>query len=162
MKILSMDLSLNGSALAVIELKRDKVEILEVVFVDNKKIKTHGYKLYRIREALIALLSKYEIDRVVRERGFVRFNKATQALYKVVGVVDEVLHEHGFKTLPEIPPTTVKAKVAKNGKADKEMVDRRVREYLIYEQQNYEFQTDDCSDAVAVGVALALQEDLLK
>ena len=87
---------------------------------------------------------------VVRERGFSRFNKATQVSYKVHGVIDYVLAMYGYEdTVDPIPPTTVKSIIAGNGKASKDEVMKALEKYV----GKREYATDDESDAVAVGVA---------
>lgn len=155
MYILSMDLSLNGSAFAVGKVVGGALYIEELTTVDNKTRKyanlTHGEKLKRIGEELIGLLARYDITEIVRERGFSRHNKSTQALYKVHGVVDYVLEQYGYRdTEPAIPATTVKKLVTGSGKASKEEVMRALEQYV----GRQEYSSDDESDAVAVAVAL--------
>ena len=165
-KILSCDLSLTGSAFALLffdcgELK----EVKEVVFVDNKKNTKlgHGARLHNIAKELEELLADNpDIDHVVREKGFSRHAQTTQTLFKVVGVSDLMCHLYKHDTVHEIAPTTVKKSLTGDGKASKEQVEEAVRLYLPPHQKTLEFQTDDCSDAVAVGIAFALEKKFLK
>lgn len=153
--ILALDLSLNGAGLAVLDVVDSKVKILEAVLVNNKKIKSSeiGKKLENVGLAIEYLLGKYPIKHVVREKGFTRFAGTTQKLFKVVGVSDLVYFKAGFAgEMPEIPPTTIKKLLTGDSKADKLAVEQEVRRYLVSEQVGYEFESDDTSDAVAVGI----------
>lgn len=160
MIILSLDLSLNGAGMAVLSLQGDKVEVLETCLVDNKKVKglSVGAKLFKIHGNLIRLLGKHNPDVVVREKGFSRFADTTQKLFRVVGIADLALFEHDpLKNMEELSPTTVKKWLTGDGKAAKEQVEAAVRGYLIPEQQDMEFASNDISDAVAVGIAQLLK-----
>jgi crossover junction endodeoxyribonuclease RuvC len=164
-KTLACDLSLTGSALAVLIISNNKVAIEEIVFVDNKKNskKGIGFRLNNIAKHLTDLLNKHkDIEGVVRERGFSKFPTITQTLFRVVGVADLTIYKQGFDVvMADIPPTTVKKLVAGKGKAQKFEVELGVRDWLVEHQKQYEFETDDCSDAVAVGIAWAIQKGLL-
>lgn len=153
MRILSLDLSLNGSGMAVLEVKDGKIQVLATKLVDNKKIKCFGEKLALIEKALIELIINYEPDVICREKGFTRFAGTTQKLFKVVGVSDLTAYHRGYtEELPEYSPTTVKKHLACSGKAEKEEVERAVREFLVDWQKEIQFETNDISDAVAVGI----------
>lgn len=77
--------------------------------------------------------------------------------------MDLTLFQNGFDVvMDDIPPTTVKKFVAGNGKATKEQVESSVRDWLLEKQKNWVFLTDDCSDAVAVGIAWGLKNKHLK
>ena len=85
----------------------------------------------------------------VREKGFSRFPHETQALFKVVGVADLAAWKAYGTEFVEIAPTTVKKLLTGSGKANKDEVAAALEKY-IGEQQ---FEADDESDAVAVGIA---------
>lgn len=164
--ILAMDLSLSGSAFAVLQPCVNTVQIKELRFVDNDlpeiKGKTHGEKLANIYFNLDDIIQKHPITDFVREKGFFRFPQATQALYKVVGIVDFTLFCNDLKTnIEEIAPTLVKKLVTGNGKADKIEVEKAVRNYLSKSCRDVVFQTDDLSDAVAVGIAYCRKKNLI-
>lgn len=153
MRVLSLDLSLNGSGMAVIDVVDDKVHILATKLVDNKKIKCFGEKLALIEKALIELIVNYEPDVICREKGFTRFAGTTQKLFKVVGVSDLTAYHRGYTSeIPEYSPTTVKKHLACSGKAEKSDVEKAVREFLVEWQKEITFETNDISDAVAVGI----------
>lgn len=160
--ILAMDLSLNGSAFAVLQVYSKTVRIIELVLVDNSKIPANQLpeKLANIYFNLDELFQKYTITDIVREKGFHRYNKVTQKLYKVVGVVDFTLYCNGFnKIITEITPMTVKKIVGGNGHCSKDEVAQGINKFLCRTQKNKVFyETDDLSDAVAVGIAHAVRK----
>ena len=163
--LLSADLSLNLPAFSVLEVVGNKVKILEVRYCNNKPYakKTHAERIHRIADVTRGLMRDYPyVDVVVRERGFSRHTANTQSLFKVVGVNDLLIYEQlGIPQVHEIPPTTVKKLITGDGKASKESVDICLRSYLVDEQKDVVFATDDCSDAVAVGIAWLLKEEII-
>ena len=89
----------------------------------------------------------------MRERAFSRFPHETQALSKVVGIADLVAWKTSHAIYWELSPTTVKKAISNSGKADKLQVAADL-EYFIGRTS---FQTNDESDAVAVGLAWLIQ-----
>lgn len=166
-KILAMDLSLNLPAFAVCEVVDGRLSIKALYHCDNKKPAkmTHAEKLERVRWTISEIQGQHgAFDYICRERGFSRFNKTTQGLYKVVGMSDWACYQYLNKTeIYEYPPTTVKQALCGTGKASKEEVEEAVRERLKQvEQDDYEFYSDDESDAVAVAFCHAEHLNLLK
>lgn len=165
-KILAMDLSLNLPAMAILEIRDGKPWIVDTYYVDNKKKTraTTAEKLANIADTLETISETHtDITHIVREKGFSRFANTTQLLFRVVGVSDLAgLNLFGCRDIEELTPTTIKRFVAGNGKADKLEVEEGVRELLTPEQKDYEFYSDDVSDAVAVGLAYYIKKGLLK
>lgn len=165
-KILCMDLSLNLPAMAVLEIRDGKPWIVDTYYVDNKKKTkyTTAQKLSEIAGELAFIAKEHtDIVHIVREKGFSRFANTTQLLFRVVGVADLAgIELFSCKDIEELTPTTIKRLIAGNGKADKQEVEDGVRELLTEEQKNYEFYSDDVSDAVAVGLAYYIKKGLLK
>lgn len=158
MKILALDLSLNGSGMAVIELDGDRVRILEAELVDNSKIDVESFKLNRIYTRLSRLLVLHKVDVVVRERGFSKYPATTQKLFKVVGVCDLTCCWEGHDKVIEITPTTIKKALTGSGKGSKGAVQQSVRDYLVDEQYDFKFKSEDVSDATAVGIAYLINK----
>lgn len=165
MKILSCDLSLTGSAFALLEIQGGHLISVETFLVDNSK-NTHmgvGHRLERIAVTLEEIIvNNKDIDHVVIERGFSRFNNVTQALFRVVGVVEMTLSKYGFMDVEFIAPTSIKKTITGNGKASKKDVEKAVRKYLPKKQKKVKFESDDCSDAVAVGISWAIEKEFIK
>ena len=166
-RLLAMDLSLSSPAYAIIDIVNGKGLVREIRRTDNKSGKlpklTHGERLDRIAKDIMKIFVDYpDIDAVVRERGFFRFATTTQILYKVVGVSDLKVYEaSGISVIDEIAPTAVKKLVTGDGKSDKKAVEAGVIRHLVPMQKDIKFETDDCSDAVAVGIAWMIQRNLL-
>lgn len=164
--IMGLDLSLNSTGIAVIEvLKGNKVKILNEERVNNVRAKQlpRGEKLFNIYYRIEELLDLYEDIpiSIVKEKGFTKFAKATQALFEVSGVAELVLFCNKRELNEEISPTSVKKFLTGNGKASKEDVDVGIRKYLIKEQQGYRFTSNDTSDAVAVAISFAIKNKIL-
>lgn len=164
-RILAMDLSMSLPAFAVMDVANGKALVKEIRYTNNKEMSkiSHGERLNRIAETMIEIFKDYpDIEVVVREKGFHRFATTTQILFKVVGVSDLMVYQgSGITKIDEIPPTTVKRIVAGDGRADKKDVEDGVREHLVDLQKDMVFDTDDCSDAVAVGIAWFLKNGYL-
>lgn len=88
-------------------------------------------------------------DVLVRERGFSRFRNETQALFKIVGITDLVAWQTKELVFDEIAPKSVKKVVAGSGDASKDEVAAALT-WFVGEQ---EYECDDESDSVAVGIA---------
>ena len=172
-KILSMDLSMNLPAMALLSITEDKkIKVLGYEYVDNKGLtgkrkKTNAQKLVEIHNALNDFISKFGLKscedlHIVRERGFSRFATETQTIFRVVGLVDYIcLDQLGNKDIMEITPPSVKKLVTGDGKASKSEVMDEVRNFLVEDQRNMKFYSDDVSDAIAVGIAYAIKQGLL-
>lgn len=154
-----MDLSMSLPAYAVMDIANGKVLVKEIRYTDNKSGNrpklSHAERLDRIAKDIAGIFKDYpDIEAVVREKGFNRYANVTQVLFRVVGVSDLKVYENsGITKIDEIAPTSVKRLVAGDGKASKADVEEGVREHLVELQKDLTFDTDDCSDAVAVGIA---------
>lgn len=157
---LALDLSLNGPGFAVIAVFEGKPILLEKSHIVSRASAKHGEKLTVIGAEIERYFKAYSPNHVVREKGFSRFAATTQALFKVVGVSEIVAYEFGHKAVAEIPPTTVKKAITGSGKASKDEVAAEVLRILQIEQADY-FDTDDESDAAAVGITYLRQKGLI-
>jgi crossover junction endodeoxyribonuclease RuvC len=159
MKLLAMDLSLSCPAFAVLTVDKGVPKVVHLSHVKTNTKKTHGYRLFEIYNHMKAIYEEHpDIDEVVREKGFSRFPSVTQTLFKVVGISDACAYKHGFDTVHEIPPTTVKKLISGSGKGTKDDVASCVSIYL---GTNINFKTDDESDAVAVGLSHLIKKKAL-
>lgn len=134
--------------------------MIELGHIDNKhkgRMKwSHGQKLQRICTTLCDLMAKHQPTVVIREKGVTRFNKATQAIFRVVGIADYAVWISSSTVCVEIGITEAKKLITGNGRAEKEQVATAVMQYLT---APVEFAVDDESDAVAVGVAYCLKQE---
>lgn len=165
--IMGLDLSLNSTGISIIEILNNReVKILNEERVRNDFINpsNRGEKLFKIYYGIEELLDIYAGTSliIVKEKGFTKFTKATQALFEVSGVTELVMFCNNRVIEDEITPTSVKKYITGNGKASKEDVDKGLREYLIREQKGYKFTSNDTSDATAVAIAYAIKNKLLE
>lgn len=157
---MALDLSLNSTGYAVLDWDStlSKATVIELGHIDNKKqgrMKwSHGQKLTRIESIINCVIENHNVHTVVREKGVTRFNRATQVIFRVVGVTDLLIWKQLEVAVNEIGITEAKKLITGNGKAEKSEVAAKVQDFLT---ESVEFAVDDESDAVAVGVAYCLK-----
>lgn len=111
----------------------------------------HGELLSGIHAHLTQLSESADV--FVREKGFSRFARETQALYKVIGISDLAAWHAKKESYHEIAPSMIKKLLTGNGKASKEDVASALEQYV----GRQEYAVSDESDAVAAGVAWLIQ-----
>lgn len=173
--VLAMDLSLSASGFAVMAFESNGEPIILESALVTTKGKTHGERLVEIGDRVSELLSLYKPAHLVREKSFSRFAAATQAIYKVNGVVDYLLEDtHEANGTPnvidEIAATSVKKVVTGNGRSSKEEVAEDVfrimridntDEYYRVNRKKERILLDDMTDAIAVGLAYYVEKGLI-
>jgi len=112
--------------------------------IPTKKSQSHGKRLKVIAVKMAELKTNYPTKTIVIERGFSRFNMATQVIYRVHGVCNLIFHD-----VEQIyyPPKTVKEAIL-GGNATK----KQVQEEIKKRYPDLVFKNDDESDSVAVGI----------
>lgn len=131
-----------------------RVSVVKVSNVDNKfQKKKHGQMLSEIAREQRGYLASDNQLVLVREKGFFKFAAETQVLCKVVGVTDLYAWAHGGQEFDEIAPLAVKRQVTGNAKASKEEVASCLEPYV----GKIDYECDDESDAVAVGIAWLIE-----
>ena len=86
-----------------------------------------------------------------------RYNTGSQTLFKVVDVSDLAIWKAKRGVFDEIPPATVKKLLTGSGSSTKEVVAKALSRYV----GPFQYENDDLSDAVAVGIAWLLQKKIL-
>ena len=138
--IYGLDLSMSDTGVTIFD--GDKPVFIGSIATNPKK--THGERLKEIYDFLSFLKDKYTPDVVCIERGFNRFNKSSEAVWKVAGIVNMLFYE---VAQVYYSPNEVKATLV-NGKASKEEVANKIIE--IYPEVN--FKNNDESDSFAIVV----------
>jgi len=112
--------------------------------IPTKKSQSHGKRLKVIAVKMAELKTNYPTKTIVIERGFSRFNMATQVIYRVHGVCNLLFYD-----CEQIyyPPKTVKEAIL-GGNATK----KQIAEEIKKRYPDLVFKTDDESDSVAVGI----------
>ena len=118
--------------------------------------------LGEIATELRRLFTKYPDAVLVREEalrksGDCASGKVLSILNKVVGVSDLYAWAFGQRSFAEIPPQTVKKAVTDNANAEKDEVAAALEPFV----GKHEYACDDESDAVAVGIAYLIQQDMI-
>lgn len=146
---IGIDPSLDGCGYAVLDLRYKSPRVTETGVIKGRT-KTWGdtpigTKLKLIEVELSRLRAKYQplFPIIFMEKGFSKFNKETQSLYRARGVIELVFWD---MSIEEIAPSTVKKVVTGSGNSPKEAVAEYIGEYYGIN----EFETDDVSDALAV------------
>lgn len=166
MKILSFDLSLSSPGFAVIEIKKNKLKLIDCGHIKTKSTQTYQKRLSIIRNFLESIYLKYDdVDHVVRESViYNRFNSRTnEVLAYVAGLSILVCYKHEVhKITPNMAKklTTGTNIIKNNEKKEKERVEKEVRKWLNL-SDSFKFGSNDESDACCVGIAFAIQEGLL-
>lgn len=154
MKILTFDLSLRNTGWCYGEMDEEgDWKVLESGTIPTGIKQPTGARLERIRKALERLFNEKKIDVVVKEQSFSNVNiRSTQQIFRVVGVFDLTVHELGLPPAVDIAQSTIKKVVTGNGRATKELVQRRVEQ-----KTGINTKTDDESDAIALFITYCMQ-----
>nr|DAD56683.1 MAG TPA: RuvC [Caudoviricetes sp.] len=158
MYIYGLDPSLKNSGIVIID--KDTKEVVYVGGIRTDNIKDYKNlpeemrnpkKLRFIYEELIKLTRKYPPSVAVIERGFTRFNKSTQVVFRVHGIFNLV-----FSEVDNIyyPAKTIRETLYKGNASKEEVAD------ILSKHLNITFNSDDESDAMAVAYAYLVKNGL--
>ena len=134
------------------------LDTLQPVFIGSvttKAKETHGVRLNDIREYLKGLIAEYPPYEVAIEQAFTRFNKATQVIYRVHGICNELFHEYEQFYYA---PTTVKKIVSGNGQSKKDVV----QQAILKRFPDIEFENEDQSDSSGVAISHLITKHKMK
>jgi crossover junction endodeoxyribonuclease RuvC len=161
-RILSFDTSMSRPGVAVIEIKRNKPHIVATSHVITTASQPHGLRAEIIESWATLFVAEHgaKFDEIVREDFQGRSSRQNHPVFSAWGAVDQALNKFGLNfTTPAISQSKVKRLVVGKGKAEKDEVERAVRQLTGYKG---EFGSDDESDACAVGLAYAIEQGLIK
>jgi len=96
-------------------------------------------------------------EQALDKQGGPRNSRVIEVLHKVVGVADLYGWGFGGRVFDEIHPKTIKKLVANDQLAEKEVVASALAQFV----GEREYECDDESDAVAVGIAWLLQRGMI-
>lgn len=148
--ILAMDISMNRPGFAVMKyLPPNTIHVVDMSYVDNKHEIVNGEKLYNIHRKISEYINEYSPTVTVREDSFSRFNAETKILGMANGATELTCWLSLNNETQLISPTTIKKLCTGSGRATKEEVALSIDSYCSHN----DFETDDESDAVAVGIA---------
>jgi crossover junction endodeoxyribonuclease RuvC len=151
MYVLSLDLSLANSGGCIFTKDGKPVTLFSIPTSSRLEQKD---RLRIIGDYLQKIKDKYDIQTLVLENGFARFNISTQALFKVAGMVCYI-----FSDIEQFyyAPSSIKKVVAGNGRASKEDVEKSVMKYYPH----LSIGNNDESDSVAVGLCHFIKKGIV-
>jgi Holliday junction resolvasome RuvABC endonuclease subunit len=137
----ALDISLINTGVALFD---ENGVCVETFSLPTSGKEQNSARLYRIYRQLIELQLTRPAKRVIMERGFSRFNIATQSIFRVHGVVNLAFWD---KEQIYYPPKVIKLALLK-GDATKEQLRKIINtEFPLLKPKN-----DDESDAIAIGL----------
>lgn len=151
---MSCDLAMRRPAFALFHFNTEtkELKIEKIANVDNSTSRAkHGEILYDIAKCFVhGFLDAEDPKYFVREGGYVAngFHMSEMAKFKVVGMMDFLVHNSGWN-FDEIAPKSVKKIVTGDGTATK----KQVADFLPNYVGERKYECYDESDAIAVGIA---------
>lgn len=147
--LIALDISLACTGGCIFDKQGNPVRLFSIP-TSNKD--THGKRLKTIADYFIQIRNEYDIDVVVFEAGFSRFNLSTQAIFKATGVANYIFYDC---LQVSFSSSTIKKIICGKGNVDKKQVQEKLNS--IYPDLKYA--TFDESDACSVGYAYFKQEN---
>lgn len=140
--VYALDLSLNSTGIAIFT---NDGKMVTCSTIDTNALSETKLKLRAIGDIFEFLIKQYPPKSVVIEQGFTRYNKSTQQLYRVHGLVNYIFSD--YEQL-YYPASLIKKVVTGRGNASKE----EVRDCILKEYPKIKFGSFDESDAFALGI----------
>lgn len=149
--MLACDFSYHSSGVVVLhyEEKTRSVSIAQAVLIPIGNNYSVGAGVSRFFDMLVSLLASLDVKLFIRERAVPVHFLDMDRLFRIAGASDVALWQVRETTFYDIAPTTAKKLVTGNGRATKDVVTKALTKYV----GKYDYETNDISDAVAVGVS---------
>ncbi|HET9057704.1 MAG TPA: crossover junction endodeoxyribonuclease RuvC [Chitinophagaceae bacterium] len=139
----------------IIEVRGNKLKLLEMDALKLSSKKDNHQRLQIIHEKVLAIIKKFKPDYFAIEAPF--FGKNVQSMLKLgraQGVAIAAAMSTGLE-VTEYSPKKVKQSITGNGNANKEQVFKMLQQILCFEHKPKHF---DASDALAVAVCHYFQQ----
>jgi len=152
LKVLGVDLSLNGSGFVVIDSESLLVLESRYVLINAKKKSLNSPALYgmeRVHYILVQfaeMVKTHRPEKIIIEGYSMGSRGMVYDIGEVGGVIRHFLFDQGIKYF-EVPPKTLKKYITGNGNADKDMMMAAVAK-----KYSQSFQDDNTNDAYALAV----------
>lgn len=155
--IYGLDLSLACTGITIFD--TEKQDFVYIGSINTERIKKkkgfylNATKLKFIYDELTAIKEQYPPHIVIIERGFSRFNTATQVIYRVHGITNMLFHQ-----VDQVyyPPKSVKEAIL-NGNATK----AQLQVAINTKYNDIIFNNEDESDSFAVCLTYLIKEGLI-
>ena len=148
-----LDLSMTNTGIAIFDIDTYQPVLITSVSTNDKD--EYGNRLYTQREYMKKLIKEYPPNEIAIEKGFTKFNTATQVVYRVHGVTQEVFHEYSQWYYA---PTTIKKVITGNGKSNKDVVQASI----LKKYPNLDFANNDESDATGIALTHLIKKHKMK
>ena len=146
--IYALDLSLNSTGVCIFNSDGNCIKTLTI---DTNGEKETPKKLKIIGETFLELIKRYDPERIIIEQGFTRYNKSTQQIFRVHGLVNYLFCDYPQEYYPS---STIKKVITGKGNATKE----EVISIIKLEHPDMKFKNYDESDAFAVGQTYFIEQ----
>ena len=161
--IYALDLSMSCTGVVIFDKNAMPVYIGNITTKDKD---SHGKRLKMIADFLTNLSNEYPPEKIIMERGFSRFNTATQVIFRVHGVVNFLYcdNEQIYYTPKEVKASILKGDATKKQVQDtikKKYPDVKFNEVKLKKSKGKEESKDE-SDAFAVGLTYFIKKESLK
>ncbi len=148
--IVALDLSLSNTGIAIFN---DNGQCVKLISIDTHKDKSYPLKLKHIEKVMLEIKRTYKPKIVLIEESFTRFNKSTQAIYRVHGVAELIFYK---SEQIRYPTTLVRKEILGHGNAKKE----ELRDFIIEHYCDVKFDDLDQSDAFGLGLCYFKKEGI--
>lgn len=160
MRYLGLDLSISSTGYSVIEVVKDKIEIIDWGKIVTKKgdFENEDYRMNFIANEISNIIHKWGIELVVAENQFISGRtSAIMPLRKLLGYVCRLVYHEYKLRIEYLAPLSVKKRITGTGGATKEMVAKKIQEEYKdigeYSDKAGKKKTSDIYDAIAVVIA---------
>ena len=150
--LFGIDPSLSNTGISIFDLLANPIEILSI-YTNNKK--SRGCRLLEIYNKLNDLKNKYDPKIIVCENSFFRFNKASEAVWEVRGIIELIFNDC---EIIFYAPTSIKKAITGNGKSSKE----ELQSFILNKYNGIEFSNQDESDSYAIGLSWFYKNGVIK
>ena len=147
--ILGVDPGTIVMGFALIEVSKNKIEVLEIGVIKLDKFADHADRLKKIFDSLIEIIEKYKPDELAIEAPF--FGKNVQSMLKLGRAQGVAIAAALSRQIPmtEYSPKKIKMSITGNGNASKEQVAEMLKQTLEFNIGKYPF---DATDALGAAV----------
>lgn len=148
--ILCLDVSLSCTGYAIFDNKGNLVDkgLVDTKYIKNKDSEVHSEKLLYIFNTLNKIEKEYNFSKVIIERSFVRFNKATKAIQKALGVIELLFNK---KEIMLISPQSTKSFLCKKDASKEDIIKAINFLYDLDLSIKEKDKEDNIADAIALG-----------
>lgn len=163
LRVLGLDLSLTSPGFAIIEVKNGKPLLVKTANFTTDSATNQALRYEEIEAfTLLFIRENKPFDVIAREiwppsRNYAQNNK----IHGAWAAVERALSRYGYEVGEHLTPSNVKKTVTGNGNAKKPEVAVAVRNILKL-GEDYEFDSDDHSDAAAISLAYLIREKIIK